>query len=217
LHWQGGAGLWEYQQAYVSALDNLTTQLTISRVLGPQAGAAYKKLAKSLNHMNDDVREREACNCCSGADNEWGLIHVGDEWQAYARFHEGTSSACSQGAEDHVLKTLISRSLWSGGRSDRLPWDSLRKQAESALKVESGSVQHLFFSPGLELAISVGTTGLAVLEVTDKSHFSVAKKLPFASACIPVSEQWSVEKFVGVWDTEMQKQKMTDIPKMENP
>jgi hypothetical protein len=217
FHWQGGVGLWEYQQAYVSAVDDLTKELTISKVLGSQAGAVHTKLAKSLDHMNDDVREQEACNCCTGADNEWGLIHVGDQWQAYARFHEGTSSACSQGAEDYFLRTIIPKNLWSGGRWYGLPWDILRKRAESVLKINSGSVQHLFFSPRLELAVSVGTTGLAVLDVTDKSHFSVVKRLPFASACIPISEQWSVGKFVGGWDSEMQEQKMTEIPTMENP
>jgi hypothetical protein len=93
FHWQGGVGLWEYQYTYVSPLDSLTKQLSVAQVLGPQAGVVHKKLSKSLDHMKDEVKEgedRDACNCCTGADSEWGLIHIGDEWQAYARFGTGS-------------------------------------------------------------------------------------------------------------------------------
>jgi len=211
-HWQGGALLWEYQYTHVSPLDNLTRKLSIGQVLGPQASAVYKGLSQSLDHMNDEPEPDEGgCTCCTGLDSEWGLIHVGDQWQAYARFHEGTNSSCSQRWQDEVLRTSIPHSVWSSGRVDE-PWDAVRKKLESVLNSEKGSVQHLFLSPKRDFAVSVSTSGLVVFGVRDKIQFSILKKQNFAAACIPVSEQWSMGRFVVAWDAEMLKQKPAAIP-----
>jgi hypothetical protein len=218
FHWQGGVGLWEYQFTYVSPLESLTKQLSVAQVLGPQGGTVYKKLSKSLDHMNDKAKRGEdmdACNCCTGADSEWGLIHVGDRWQTYARFHEGSSSTCSQGWQDQELRVSIPQGIWSGGRPER-SWDALRKEIESVLKIENGAVQHLFLSPKEDVAVSVSTAGLAIFEVKDKT-FSILKKQEFAAPCIPVSEEWSTGRFVAAWDAEMQKQKPATISAEKNP
>jgi len=217
-HRQGGAGNWEYQFTYVSPLDHLTKKLSIAQVLGAQAGANYKKLAKSLDHMNDDLTEtqdRDPCNCCTGDENEWGVIHVHDRWEAYARFHPGTSSSCFQGWQDSVLQTSLPQSLWSGGRSSQ-PWDASRKQVESALKADNESAQHLFLSPRQDVAVALTTNGVVVFDVRNRTQFSVLKKDAFTAPCIPVSEQWSTGKFVATWNAEMQKQKAAVIPQEEN-
>jgi hypothetical protein len=219
FHWQGGAGAWEYVYPHVASVDDLATDLNIEEVLGPAASAGYKRLAKSLDHMNDEAKEgeeREPCNCCSGSDNEWGILHAGDLWQTYARFHPGTSSACSQGHEDHVLKAVIPQSVAPGGILGK-PWDVLRAEAEALLKSEHGSVRHLFVSPKQDLAVAVGTTGLAVLGVENLHIHSVLKIHAFDKACIPVMEQWSLGRFVAGWDAAIQKEQSAAVPGGENP
>jgi hypothetical protein len=219
FHWQGGAGAWEYIYPHVVSLDDLPKDVTLEKVLGPAANAGYKRLAKSLDHMNDEPKEgedREPCNCCSANENEWGILHVGDSWQVFARFHYGTSSSCSQGSEDRVLKTAIPKSIAAGG-SLGTPWKDLRAEAEAALKGEPESVRHLFVSPKLDLAVAVGTTGLAVLGVENLHIKSVLKTRAFDKACIPVMEQWSLGRFVAGWDAVIQKEPPGAVPVSENP
>jgi hypothetical protein len=219
FHWQGGAGAWEYIYPHVARLDDLPKDVTLEKVLGPVANAGYKRLAKSLDHMNDQAKEgedREPCNCCSGNENEWGILHVSDYWQAFARFHYGTSSSCGQGSEDRVLKTAIPKSIAAGGTLGT-PWKVLRPEAEAALKGEPESVRHLFVSPKLDLAIAVSTTGLAILSVENLHLKSVLKTLPFDKACIPVMEQWSLGRFVAAWDAAIQKESSATVPVSENP
>ena len=208
-HWQGGAGNWEYEHMYVSSLDHPSNRLSIEKVLGPQAGMVFKKISKTLDHMNDEPED--GCTCCTGSDREWGLIHVGARWQLYARFHSGTSSSCFQRSQDEILQTNIPQSMWSGGRVDE-SWEVVRRRLESVLKSEGNSVQHLFFSPKHDFAVSISTSGLAVFKVSDKTHFSVLKQEYFPAACIPVSEEWSQGRFVALWDAEMHKQKLAAIP-----
>jgi hypothetical protein len=218
FHWQGGAGAWEYVYPHVTGIDDLAKDVSIEKVLGPAAGAGYKRLAKSLDHMKDEAKEgedREPCNCCTSIEDEWGILHVDESWQVYARFHYGPSSSCSQGWEDRVLKAAVPKSLASGGTLDR-PWDVLRPEAEALLKSEHGSVRHLFVSPKLDLAVAVGTNGLAVLGVEDLHIRSVLKTQPFDKACIPVMEQWSLGRFVAGWDAAIQKEQSTAVLDSEN-
>jgi hypothetical protein len=215
LHWQGGAGMWDYVQTYVESLDNLKKDLTIEQVLGPKASAEYKRLAKSLDHMDYQPKpgeERDACNCCAGREEEWGIVHIGDSWRSFARFHSGTSSACAQDSNDQFLKTPLPQSLWSGGRPDQ-PWETLRKQIEAI--PGSGSVQHLFLSPKHDFAVAIGTTGLTILDIKN-ARSSLIHHQAFAAACLPVSEQWSTGRFVGPWDAELGKQPSAAIPEPES-
>jgi hypothetical protein len=196
----------------------LSSKMSIEKILGPDAGATYKRMAKSLDHMNDEQKEgedREPCNCCTSLENEWGILHVGASWQAYARFHPGPSSSCSQGWEDHVLKAPIPRSIATGGTLNR-PWDALRAEVESVLKANKGSVRHLFVSPKQDLAVAVSTNGLAVLGVENLRMGSVLKTQSFEKACIPVMEQWSLGHFVASWDTAVQKEQFATLPGAEN-
>jgi hypothetical protein len=113
-HWQGGAGDWEYANPHVSSLDNLAKDRSIEQVLGSAEEAQYKRLAKSLDHMNEEPKngeDREPCNCCSGVQNEWGIMHQGDSWKPYARFHYGTSSSCSQQSLDRLLNGMLPRNV----------------------------------------------------------------------------------------------------------
>ena len=180
----------------------------MKRVLRPAADADYKRLAESLDHMKDEAKEgedREPCNCCTSIEDEWGILHVGESGQAYARFHYGLSSSCSEGWEDRVLKAAVPKSMASGGRLAR-PWEDLRADAEAVLKSEPGSVQHLFVSPKLDLAVAVGTNGLSVFGVEDSHIRSVLKTEAFDKACIPVMEQWSMGRFVPAWNAAIQKE-----------
>jgi hypothetical protein len=208
-HWQGGAGSWEYEHPYVAALDGLTKKSSIVQVLGPQGGVIFKTMSKSLDHMN--AEPEDGCTCCTASDTEWGMIHIGAQWRLYARFHSGTSSSCFQRWQDEVLRIKIPQNIWSGGRVNE-PWDAIRKKLEYVLKSEDKSVQHLFVSPKYDFAVSVSTRGLAVFKVNEKNHFSLLKREDFPAACIPVSEQWSMGRFVATWDAEMQKQKLAAIP-----
>jgi hypothetical protein len=197
---------------------DLTKDLSVEKVLGPAAAAGYKRLAKSLDHMNDEAKEgeeRDPCNCCTSDENEWGILHVGDSWQAYARFHPGTSSSCSQGWEDHVLKAAIPKSLAPGGTLGS-PWDALRAEAEAVIKSEQGSVRHLFVSPKQDFAVAVGSNGLAVLRVENLRITSVLKMQAFEAACIPVMEQWAMGRFVGAWDAAVQKESAATVPDRAN-
>ena len=219
FHWQGGAGAWEYVYPHVASVSDLAKDANVEKVLGPSANAGYKRLAKSLDHMNDEVKEgedREPCNCCTGIENEWGISHVGDSWQAFARFHPGTSSSCSQGWEDHVMKTTIPKNLAPGGSLNR-PWDGLRRETEAVLKSEDGMVRHLFVSPKQDLVVAVGTNGVAVLGVENLHITSVLKVQSFDAPCIPVMEQWSVGRFVGAWDAAAQKEHAAAVPIRSNP
>ena len=217
FHWQGGAGDWEYMYPHVASLDELGTDRSIEQVLGPERGAEYKLLAKSLDHMNDPPSENgEPCNCCNSVENEWGIMHAEDSWQAYARFQYGPSSSCAQASQDHVLNGVLPRSIASGGKLER-PWDVLRAEVEAVSKSEQGSVRHLFVSPKRDLAVAVSTHGLIVLGLQNSHVSSVLKTQAFDNPCIPVMEQWSLGRFVDTWDAAIQKQPSADIPHTENP
>lgn len=216
LHWQGGAGAWEYVYPRVAAIDAPTKDKTLEQVLGTAINASYKRKAKLLDHTNKEPQEGEACNCCTGREDEWGIIHAGDHWQAFARFHYGTSSSCSQDSTDDVLATSLPKRLASGGSLGR-PWEVLRHEEETIMKTEPGSVRHLFVSPKQDLLVALSTHGLAVLGVEDLHIRSVLKVQEFDAACIPVMEQWSLGRFVSGWDAVIQKEQTAEIPNTENP
>src|SRR5215467_508872 len=141
FHWQGGAGSWEYVYPHVASLDDLATETAVQQVLGPAAGAEFKRVAKPLDHMNDEPGANgEPCNCCTIDDKEWGILHVGDSWQSYARFHYGTSSSCAQGSDDRWLKAMLPRTVAPGGKLNKT-WDALRKDAEAVSKSDEGAVR----------------------------------------------------------------------------
>jgi hypothetical protein len=94
-HSLGGAGMWEYANPQVVALRDLTKEMSVEEVLGPAAGAAHQRLAKSMDHMKD--KTEDVCNCCIGGQTLWGIVHVRDSWETFARFQYGSSSSCSQG------------------------------------------------------------------------------------------------------------------------
>jgi hypothetical protein len=219
FHWQGGAGAWEYVYTHVASVNDLATDASLEKVLGPAAGAGYKRLAKSLDHMSDEVKEgedREPCNCCTSLENEWGILHAEQSWRAYARFHPGPSSSCSQGWEDHTLKAAMPKSVASGGTLNRT-WDAVRAEVEAVLKSEQGSVRHLFVSPKQDLAVAVGRNGLAVLGVENLHISSVLKIQAFDRACIPVMEQWATGRFVPGWDAAIQKEHPAALPGGKQP
>jgi hypothetical protein len=214
LHWEGGAGAWEYVYPRVTGVDDSTKDLNVEKVLGPSAGALYKRLAKSMNHMIDTAKEgedRDPCDCCTGDPTEWGISHAGDSWRVYARFHYGTSSSCSQGSEDRALKTAVPSSLAPGG-SLNSAWDVLRGEAEAVMKSGPQSVRHLFVSPKEDLAIAVSTNGLAVLGIENLHIKSVLKIQAFDAPCIPIMEQWSMGRFVAAWDAAVQKERPAAMP-----
>ena len=214
FHWQGGVGAWEYVYSHVTTVADSTKNLGVEKVLGPATGALYKRLAKSMDHMTDETKEgedREPCNCCTGDPTEWGILHAGDSWQVYARFHEGTSSSCGQGSEDHVLKTAVPNSVASGVSLNRA-WDVLRGEAEAVLKSGPESVRHLFVSPKQDFAIAIATNGLAVLGVENLRIKSVLKVQAFDKPCIPIMEQWSMGRFVAAWDAAVQKEHPAAVP-----
>jgi hypothetical protein len=214
FHWQGGAGAWEYVQPHVTSVADSTKDLSVEKVLGPATGAMYKRLAKSLDHMNDEAKhgeDRDECNCCTGDPTEWGIWHAGNSWQVYARFHYGTSSSCGQGWEDHVLKTEIPKSVAPGGSLNRA-WSVLRGEAEAVMKSAPESVRHLFVSPKRDLAIAVTTNGLVVLSVENLHVKSVLKVQSFDASCIPIMEQWSMGRFVATWDAAVQKESPAAVP-----
>jgi len=215
FHWQGGAGDWEYVYPRVAAIDALEKDKTVEQVLGPTMSATYKRLAKSLDHMDEQPTE-EPCSCCSGSEDQWGMIHVGDHWQAFARFQYGTSSACAQSSTDRVLATSLPRRFASSGTLDR-PWKALRTEVEAVLKTAPDSVRHLFVSPKQDLLVAVGTYGVAVVRVENLHAQSVLKIQEFDAPCIPVMEQWSLGRFVSGWDTVIQKQNPAQIPTAEKP
>ncbi len=216
FHWQGGAGGWEYVYPGVASLDNPSSAISLEKVLGPAAGLGYKRLAKSLDHMDAPPDDDGGCNCCEGRSDEWGILHAGDSWQAFARFQQGTSSSCAQGSEDHVLRTAIPKSLAAGGTLGQ-PWGALRSAVEAALKSEQGSVRHLFVSPKEDLAVAVSTNGLAVLGIENGHIRSVLKIQSFDAPSIPVMEQWSIGRFVASWDAAIQKERPATVPRHENP
>jgi hypothetical protein len=219
FHWQGGAGAWEYVYPHVASLDDLTKDRSIERVLGSAKDAEYKRLAKSLDHMNEepkDGEDREPCNCCSSAENEWGIMHEGDSWKPYARFHYGPSSPCSQGSQDHVLKGILPRNVSSGGKLGR-PWEALRAEVEAVSKSAQGSLRHVFVSPKQDLAVAVSTHGLIVLGVENSHINSLLKAQAFDKPCIPVMEQWSLGRFVDTWDAAIQKEPSAEMRHIENP
>ncbi len=126
-----GVGNWHYVYPRVVSLDDLQTQLTPDQVLGLAAGKDYRLTAKQMDHMSDVCKEGqdcEPCLCCTGDPKEWGIREVNGAWEIYARFHEGTSSDCSQGSEDKVLKVQIPKSLVANGSSGK-PWESLVSDA----------------------------------------------------------------------------------------
>jgi hypothetical protein len=215
FHWQGGAGDWEYVYPHVAAIDTLTKDKTVEQVLGPAISTSYKRKAKALDHVNEE-HQNEPCGCCTGSEDEWGITHVRDHWQVFARFHYGTSSSCAQGSMDEVLATTLQKRLAAGGTLGR-PWEVLRQEAEALMKTEPGSVQHLFVSPRLDLLVALGTHGLAVLGVENLHLRSVLKGQEFDAASIPVMEQWSLGRFVSGWDAVIQKEQPAEIPNTENP
>src|SRR5262249_10946717 len=149
--------------------------------------------------------------CCTSNEKEWGLFHDGDAWLPYARFHAGTSSSCSQGSEDHTLKTALPRTIASGGTLGR-PWNEVRVEIATGLKVEPAAVRHLFVSPKQNLAVAIGGFGIAVLGVENAHVRSVLKVEAFDNACIPVMEQWSLGRFVAAWDAVAQKEAPASMP-----
>jgi hypothetical protein len=214
FHWEGGAGAWEYVYPHVTSVADSTKDLSLEKVLGPVTGAQYKRLAKSMNHMIDVAKEgedRDPCDCCTGDPTEWGISHAGDSWQVYARFHYGTSSSCSQSSEDRVLKTAVPSSLAAGGSLNRA-WEVLRGEAEAVMKNGPESVRHLFVSPKEDLAIAVGTNGLAVLGVENAHIKSVLEVQAFDAPCIPLMEQWSIGRFVAAWDAAVKKEHPAAVP-----
>lgn len=200
----------EYENAEVLSLHDLTKDMSVEEVLGPAAGAAYKRLAKSMDHMNE--KTEDVCNCCTGDETRWGILHVGDSWQTFARFQYGPSSSCSQGSEDRVVPSaVLPKNLAPGGSLGR-PWADLRLEAEKVLKVNPGSVRHMFISPKKDLVVTLGTNGLAVLGVENLHIRNVLGVRVFEKPCIPVMEQWSVGLFVSAWENVMQKQPSAEMP-----
>lgn len=65
--------------------------------------------------------------------------------------------------------------------------------------------------------MAVGTIGLAVLGVENLHIHSVLKIHAFNKACIPVTEQWSLGRFIAGWDAAIQKEQSVAVPGSENP
>jgi hypothetical protein len=215
FHWEGGAGDWEYVFPGVTAIDAFAKNKTIEEVLGPTTSASYKRLAKSLNHMDEEPTE-EPCRCCEGREDEWAIVHVGDHWQAFARFQYGSSSTCGQQSIDRVLATTLPKRLAPGGSLGR-SWKASRAEVEATLKTGPDSIRHLFVSPKQDLIVALGTFGVAVLSVENLHPHSVLKIQEFDAPCIPVMEQWSLGRFVSAWDSVTQKQDPAQIPPAEAP
>lgn len=206
-HWLSGIGGWEYRYSRVVSLDDMMTPLALEKVLGMATGAEYKRLAKSLDHMS----EPDVCGCCTGDPTEWGLKYGYASLQAYARFHSGTSSSCSQGEEDHVLKAV------GADGSANQPWEALKAEAEMMFRGKQGSFRYLFLSPKHDLAVALGTSALAVFGVEKLHITSLLKVQAFDVPCIPVMEQWSMGRFVSTWDGTTLKEPAAVVPSQANP
>lgn len=213
-HSQGGAGAWEYTIPGVVAIDALEKEETIAAVLGSTMAASYKRRAKSLDHMDEDW-QGEPCGCCQGRESEWGIVHAGDRWQVFARFHYGTSSDCAQGSTDEEFDVALPKRMAPGGTLGG-PWELVRTETETALHLEAGSVQHIFVSPKQDLLVALTKRGLAVVRVENLHPEAVLKTQDFDGAAIPVMEQWSLGRFVEKWDSVLQKETPGEIPTGKN-
>jgi hypothetical protein len=84
-------------------------------------------------------------------------------------------------------------------------------EAEKVLKVNPGSVRYIFIAPKKDLAVLLGTNGLAVLSVENLHIRNVFSVQAFFKTCIPVTDQRSVGRFVTAGDDVMQKEPSAEI------
>lgn len=198
-HWLSGVGMWEYSYPHVVSIDELKAELPVSRVLGAPGTKAYARLAKSLNHMNEQV---DVCACCGGNDTDWGLSCERHAWVAFARFRAGTSSSCSQMEEDHEFSAQIPRELVTSGA---LP-DKFLSEASKLLSVQPQQIRHAFASPKRNLIVLLTSDSLFVLSVESSQLKDTGVSVALGQAGFPVMEQWALGKFVANWDDIVSKE-----------
>lgn len=198
-HWLSGVGMWEYSYPHVVSIDDLKAELAVGRVLGAPGAKAYARLAKSLNHMNEQV---DVCACCEGNDTDWGLSCERHAWVAFARFRAGTSSSCSQEEQDHEFQAQIPRELVTSGA---LP-DKFLSEASKLLSVQPQQIRHAFASPKQNLVVLFTSDSLFVLSVESSQLRNTGTSVPLGQSGFPVMEQWALGKFVANWDDIVSKE-----------
>jgi len=180
--------------------------LSLVAVLGPGAELEFKKITKqgvpedSKDAQSDVSPERENEDPCAGSgyrtsETDWHLSHRQDRWVALLGLQNGGPGICDRQTDWTPLATRLPSSLVGHARVP-VPWRLVEKAFPGA--------RHVFYSPKGDwlVVLTRNQVYLAPVRGASVGKPLSSAKIPYG---IPVMAQWSIGKYVSVWDQQLSK------------
>jgi hypothetical protein len=215
--WGGNYG--ESESAFVRSLDEFAKTplkqvdydydhpgLTLVRVIGPGVDSEFKKVTAAVAPKETEESEsatpavRDDEDPCAGSgyrtsETDWHLAHRQGGWVALLGLQNTGPGICSRQTEWQPLSHRLPPAL-AGHNPIPVPWAQVEKAFPGA--------RHAFASPKGDWLVILTSTQIYLASLSNGSlaRPAFSAQIPYG---IPVMAQWSLGKYVNLWDQQLSK------------